>query len=283
MDSPLPAHCSKHRPLLRHPFRRLLFHLAQRDDGASNGTALWLGAQCLSLYLADNVSPPRRTARPRAIELGSGIGLSALALSAMGWDVVATDLPEVISSVLAGNVARNASHLPSDSGLIQVRALDWTVAPDEWVWTNTRFIASPLQGQFEDTGTTLEPPFDLIISADTLYSTDIVQPLLRALHSLARLSTIRAPAARPPQVYLCIERRDPALIDHALRDAHDVWNFMVERVPHKKVAKAMERGGAKWKKEDWEGIEIWKLTYGGTLDTDPRANYIPSTAADHEP
>lgn len=79
-----PAHETKHLPLLVYPFRHHVFHLAQRDDGATNGTGLWLGAQCLSLYLSDALksrpssssaasgSPP-----PRAIELGSGIGLSA--------------------------------------------------------------------------------------------------------------------------------------------------------------------------------------------------------------
>ena len=88
-----PAHETKHIPILDYPFRALRFHLAQLDNGASNGTALWLGAQCLSLYLADNLkhrspSSPGSTAlapdgkRPRVIELGSGIGLSACVFSA---------------------------------------------------------------------------------------------------------------------------------------------------------------------------------------------------------
>ena len=76
--------------------------LYQRDDGQSNGTALWLGGQCLSLYLVDiarkavtirekatasssSLEAPSHTAsrdmpalpRPKAIELGSGIGLTA--------------------------------------------------------------------------------------------------------------------------------------------------------------------------------------------------------------
>ena len=81
-----PAHETKHIPLLEHPFRDSVFHLAQRDNGATNGTGLWLGAQCLSFYLADAlkykapssaVHSPAGTPRPRAIELGSGIGLSA--------------------------------------------------------------------------------------------------------------------------------------------------------------------------------------------------------------
>ena len=75
-----PAHHTKHVPLLQYPFRNSSFHLTQRNNGQSNGTALWLGAQCLSLYLADicarKASIPSQT-RPKLIELGSGIGLSA--------------------------------------------------------------------------------------------------------------------------------------------------------------------------------------------------------------
>ena len=51
--SPRPAHRTKHLALLRYPFRNTVFDLAQSNNGLTNGTALWLGAQCLSLYLAD--------------------------------------------------------------------------------------------------------------------------------------------------------------------------------------------------------------------------------------
>lgn len=64
----LPAHATKHLSVLQYNS----FTLVQTDDGKSNGTALWLGAQVLSAYLSTlSVSPGR------AIELGSGIGLSA--------------------------------------------------------------------------------------------------------------------------------------------------------------------------------------------------------------
>lgn len=81
MPPPTPAHATKHIPLLSYPFASSTFHLAQLNDGASNGTALWLGAQCLSIYLASihhKLTPPSAT-RPRVVELGSGIGLTACA------------------------------------------------------------------------------------------------------------------------------------------------------------------------------------------------------------
>ncbi|EJF65975.1 hypothetical protein DICSQDRAFT_132150 [Dichomitus squalens LYAD-421 SS1] len=82
-----PAHETKHVPLLHYPFRSHIFHLLQLDNGATNGTGLWLGAQCLSLYLSDLLKNKSSTStsgsspgakRPiRAIELGSGVGLTA--------------------------------------------------------------------------------------------------------------------------------------------------------------------------------------------------------------
>jgi len=82
--SPLPAHHTKNIRILNYPFTTSTFHLGQVDDGITNGTALWLGAQCLSLYLAATHNRFRSSigTRPRAVELGSGIGLTACASDA---------------------------------------------------------------------------------------------------------------------------------------------------------------------------------------------------------
>ena len=85
--SALPAHETKHIAELEYPFQQHVFRLTQLDNGLSNGTALWLGAQCLSVFLAHVYGSKHRTKqspaskRPRAIELGSGIGLSAYVFS----------------------------------------------------------------------------------------------------------------------------------------------------------------------------------------------------------
>lgn len=92
-DAIQPAHHTKHLPVLAYPFNNVAFHLVQRDDGISNGTALWLGAQVLSVYLSAEFKGKSRktieagtddsalvlhdTARPKVVELGSGIGLTA--------------------------------------------------------------------------------------------------------------------------------------------------------------------------------------------------------------
>lgn len=70
----IPAHDTKHLKSLVYP----PFVLAQSNDGHSNGTALWLGGQILSFYLTQHLKPPAPgQTRPRAVELGSGVGLTA--------------------------------------------------------------------------------------------------------------------------------------------------------------------------------------------------------------
>ena len=71
-----------------------------------------------------------------------------LALASLGYDVLATDLPTVISSVLSHNINNNVNvNLPSGSGSIQVRALDWTVTPEKWTWSDEECITRPEQQQ----------------------------------------------------------------------------------------------------------------------------------------
>ncbi|KAI0306514.1 hypothetical protein B0F90DRAFT_1690502 [Multifurca ochricompacta] len=259
--APAPAHYTKHIQLLNYHFlNHHLFILTQQQDSRSTGTSLWLGAQCLSLYLATvhkSIHQSPFHSRPRLLELGSGIGLIALAMNSLGWDVLATDTSHTISSVLLPNIVSNRSRTTCNHSTIEVRELDWLVPPASWDWMNPVAVATtttytPLATETQANDASLQPPFDLIISSDTIYDVELIQPLLRALYNAATVS-------RSPPVYLCIERRDPAVIDRALSEAKRVWGFTVTRIPHRKVSKAMENGGLKWRMEDWDGVEIWRL------------------------
>jgi len=243
-----PAHYTKSIPLLQLSFQSSEFSLSQLDNGQHNGTAVWLSGQALALTLP-TLLPNRR--KGRAIELGSGTGFTALALCSMGWDVLATDTRAVLSSVLKHNVDSNRVNLPQGSGAIQARELDWTVEPEKWTWTHHTRVASNDLCDLGSQSDTLCPPFDLILTADTLYSSHLIVPLLRTLHALGIPSC--------PPIYLTLERRDSRLADDAFQQARDLWLFSVQRVSDKKVTKAMAKAGCKWDRADWEGVEIWKL------------------------
>jgi hypothetical protein len=139
---------------------------------------------------------------------------------------------------------------------MHVRELDWTVEPEHWSWTDAKSVSSPSLPEGPPTEVTLGPPFDLIATSDTVYVPQLAQPLLRTIHALAALSSA---GGKSPLILLCFERRDPLLIDRVLNDARQLWGFKPERVPHKKLAQAMDKAGLKWDKGDWDGVELWKL------------------------
>jgi protein N-lysine methyltransferase METTL21D len=186
-----------------------------------------------------------------------------LALASMGWDVLATDVPAVLP-LLQRNVVRNCANLPPASGRVSVRELDWFAPPEKWNWDHPSAVSSiRTEGSPERSDPeheSLKPPFDLIFTADTLYEPSLTAPLLRTLYHLALLSG-PSYSARPLTILVCLERRDPALIDAALLAAKEDWGFVLTKVPQRKLAKALERGGINWSKDkdDWEGVEIWKM------------------------
>ncbi|EJU05432.1 hypothetical protein DACRYDRAFT_38272, partial [Dacryopinax primogenitus] len=240
----LPAHQTKHLSLLMIPFRHQTFQLHQSVSSESNGTSLWTGGQLLPLWIAADFpvhpSSDVHARRPRACELGSGTGLTALALASMGWDVDATDTSFIVQHTLGPNLQLNPV-----SGRVTVRAVDWLEPLDFAQWrTEDEDAEGNVAGG---------PPYDLILSADTLYSPSLVTPLLTTLKQLASAS-FRGKRSCP--VLLCLERRDPELIDRALGEARDL-GFRLKRVGQGKVLRVWERAGMV--REDLEGLEIWRL------------------------
>ena len=139
---------------------------------------------------------------------------------------------------------------------MQIRELDWLVLPESWTWDNPLAVASQSPPEPTEAQNLLGPPFDLIVSADTVYSAELLGPMLRTLHALSTLS--KSSASRFPPILLCIERRDPQLVDTLLQRARDEWHFAVERVPHKKMSRVVEKI-AHWEKSEWADVELWKL------------------------
>lgn len=173
---------------------------------------------------------------------------SSLVVAALGGDVLATDSAYILHTVLRRNILANAQAI-SPSARVQARELDWTVPASVWSWSDSLSITNPSSTQKEDL---LIPPFDIIFTADTVYSPTLVQPLLDTIYALSNLSN------RPPPCYLCIERRDPPLVDAFLTRAREM-GFSVSRIAHQKLVRALERADVHWSKDDWDAVELWKL------------------------
>lgn len=279
---PLPAHETKNETALHYPVlpTSLVLKLKQSDKTQNTtGSTLWLGAQILALYLFDMYGSKKRPldggSRPKAIDLGAGVGLTAHVMAMLGFDVVATDLNVVIDAVLRQNVEDNLDRVKGwgnggevggvarGCGDVEVRELDWLVQPEDWDWDSVESITGP-ELQSEEMGRPkkggdIGPPFNLVVTADTLYHQDLVAPLLRTIKSISIQSR---KGRKYPPVYVALERRDPEVIEHALELAKRE-RFDCKKVPDGKIVKCLESVEYKWEKEDWEGVEIWKWTFKG--------------------
>lgn len=204
------------------------------------------------------------------MELGAGVGFLALVVASLGYDILATDVEPVLSGVLKGNIGRGKG---DGWGRVEVRGLDWFNVGQDWDWDWKCSEGSPLtqrgdsaqqqttnvEKEVVQQSTSLSPPFEYILTTDTLYHPTLLEPLLRTLQVLST----HPDQGSPPPILVALERRDPALIDSALERAKEV-GFDVKRVSKGRVAKAVSKAWG-WEKDDegWEGIEIWRWKWRG--------------------
>jgi len=193
------------------------------------------------------------------VDVGAGTGLSSLSLASMGYDVLSTDLGIIVDGVLSQNLEANTKVLRLNSfgqPRMQTKVLDWFQDPTDWEWS------------IKDRET-LVPPFDLIVTADTVYDPSLSQPLLRTLHGLSILNDPASPSpsrrtssSSIPPIYLALEARDPALVVSFIESAEKDWNFKCSKVNQGRLKKLVgsKTGGLGWEDESvWEGVEVWKL------------------------
>ena len=108
----------------------------------------------------------------RVLELGSGTGLSGIALAKLGADVTLTDMPSVVNhsaQLLQRNVASNSAGCACTP---TVQAYLWGQAPDE--------LFPKLNS----------PSFDFIVAGDCAYRTELVGPLGQSIVACSAPHTI---------------------------------------------------------------------------------------------
>jgi hypothetical protein len=213
------------------PLQSTFLSLTQdSSNGVTTGSTLWLGSQVLTAYLYTLLpSGGGGGGGGTALDLGAGIGLTSLALAALGWKVTATDVGEVVNGVLGRNCGQE--DLP-EGWEVQVKVLDWFTS----------------QEQGDVGGNNNNNKYDLIVTTDTLYEPSLVLPLLR---------TIRAHAGTATTVFVALEVRDKAVIESALAMAREM-GIVLSRIPRTRLRKALKTAGMDWKEDDWEGVEVWK-------------------------
>jgi protein N-lysine methyltransferase METTL21D len=231
---PLPAHKTKDVSLLEYPLTSYqTVQIVQKAplNSVSTGTTLYLSSQLLA-HCVQETHPKGRN----AIELGAGTGLVSIALGKSGWTVWSTDLSNVIDDVLRFNIERNR-----EENKVVVQELDW--CRENWNW-----IYPP---GTEDKMKTNMPEFDLIVCADGIYATELINPLLRTLKALS--------GSTSPLILMAFERRDTAVIDSFLTQS-GVDGFISKRINLRRIlGRHFQRWG--WTPEDTHSAEIWSMRY----------------------
>ncbi|KDN41338.1 hypothetical protein K437DRAFT_178434 [Tilletiaria anomala UBC 951] len=256
-DAPPLASSTKHLTTLRYPlpFLRKYATLCQNDTSGSTGSSLWLSAQVMACYMQATADtyfasvPKARLAsgqpRPKALELGAGVGLNSVLLAAFGWDAFATDIEPSFSQVLNPTIESNRSLFEGegDTGTVNALPLDWCASDD---------VISSLVGRGNHGKETVQP-IDFILTTDTLYAGDLVHPLL---HTIKRLVT-----PGHTRVLLALERRDPVFVERAFDCARSIFGFSLHAVSQCELRQATEQfGNAQWDWEELEDIEVWQLS-----------------------
>lgn len=186
----------------------------------------------------------------------------------MGYDVTTTDIDPPLTHVLRPNIARNSARMAIAH--VVAADLDWCTFPsfppatDKSLCANQDFIP-------EGCGDWLQP-WDTIVTTDTIYHADLIQPLLKTLRTLSILaasakqvdadssSSVNASLPSYPSIYVALENRDPSLVNSALELAR-VYGFTVKRISQSRVDKCLTKSGWSWDrnaKQDYDGIQLWK-------------------------
>lgn len=216
--APQPAYNTKQVSVLRCTIAGKTYDLEQNDTSRETGSTLWLSSQVLCEYLSEVYNKGAK--QKSVIELGSGIGLTALVLNSIGFKVTASDTGAVCEKFLRPNLVRNKG-----DG-VEVLQLDW------------------LDGQGEGL---ICGSFDVVVASDVVYETTLVPGLCATINKVMQKSTV---------LYVAQEVRDPGVFAQFLERLSGL-GINGAQVPHAKISKIMRGSG--WEDEMWEGVVLWKF------------------------
>ncbi|KAJ9127329.1 hypothetical protein QFC24_000736 [Naganishia onofrii] len=189
----------------------------------------------------------------------------------MGYQVTTTDIDPPMTQVLRPNIERNVTRMNLTP--ITVTELDWCNLPA----SDGKGIPDAqidVEHALLHGGRQWNQPWDIVLTTDTIYHVDLVQPLLRWIRILSVTSQSAndngLESSDPqtpvyPPVFVALENRDPTLVANALALANS-YGFVTKRISQSRVDKCLAKTGWSWDrslKSDYDGIQIWKWRYSG--------------------
>lgn len=191
------------------------------DEGysmaGSTGFKVWTGSRLLIETLAWPQSSDSERLKEiqkhicngaRSIELGAGVGVVGTYLSAMGSQVLLTDLPTLVENSIDCNLIRNKKTTTSSKPTAETNEIScptW-LAPDGIRigkgWANATPIdwLHPLDGQLT---TEQSSSVDFIIASDVVFLVSMLNALLETVESI-----FQASSSNNPSFILSFQRRD---------------------------------------------------------------------------
>mmetsp|Transcript_2142 Transcript_2142/g.4576 ORF Transcript_2142/g.4576 Transcript_2142/m.4576 type:complete len:325 (-) Transcript_2142:26-1000(-) len=190
------------------------------DEGysmaGSTGFKVWTGSRLLIETLAWPQSGDNERLKEiqkcicsgaRLIELGSGVGVVGTYLSAIGSQVLLTDLPTLVENAIDCNLVRNETITSSEStSLTNENACPSWLAPDGVRigkgWANATPIdwLRPLDEQLTKEQSS---SIDFIIASDVVFLVSMLNSLFNTVESI-----FRASSSNKPSFILSFQRRD---------------------------------------------------------------------------
>ncbi|SCV68998.1 BQ2448_2018 [Microbotryum intermedium] len=258
-------------------YLHLVLHKIKVLERGKDGT--WKRKKAIELGAGTGTSPhcflapvPATRSSPRLkLEIGlSCLGLMSMYLHSQGYDVLSTDMPFIAHSCLSANFDNNPGLTSSLTVLdpsippprLQSKGLDWSVPSSEWNFNDLHNVAlatattppdpGPTKNEIENptaTDSPVDPPFDLIVLSDVVYSSTLVKPLINTLKSLSDISPLAT-------AYVAVEVRDPELISGFLLRAKE-RGWKCSKVDQLILGRLMRSVG--WDEAGWEGVEVWCL------------------------
>ncbi|CAM9286740.1 unnamed protein product, partial [Ectocarpus fasciculatus] len=154
-----------------------------------HGAVVWEASAIFAKYMEENCRKysPTKLAGKTVFELGSGCGLGGLSFTMRGATVILSDLDCVVDTLTRDNAEAVYARTVSSNARPTYPVVMPIVTPLDW------------RTEYECPPEAPEPPYDIILLTDCVFSVDLAPDLVRTIQTLAGPKS---------EIYCCHEIRD---------------------------------------------------------------------------